>query len=243
MRLFPFLLFVSAGSLGAQSIAIQNFSFEDPPTPPGTFIAGPNLPPAGWTVFGSTSLTRAVGVLNPATTTLYGQPAPDGSNVGVVFLMSGGGPAGLEQTLSATLALQTTYTLSLRIGNIANDPTPPHNSFDFSGFPGYRVELLAGGTLLAFDENSVLPAEGAFLPTSFEFTTGLAHPQAGQPLQIRLLNLNGAGIEVNFDLVQLNAVAAVPEPATWVGGALALASLSLARGRLNRPAAAGRRRP
>lgn len=210
----------------AQPITIQNHSFENPATPPGTFIAGPASPPVGWTIFGTTSPTRAVGVLNPATTTLYSQPVPDGSsNVGVVFLMSGGGPAGLEQVLADSLALNTTYTLSLQIGNIANDPTPPHNAFDFNGFPGYRVELRAGGTLLAFDQNTVLPAEGTFLPTSFEFTTGPVHPQAGQPLQIRLINLNGSGIEVNFDNVQLVAVAAVPEPATVAGGMLAAALL------------------
>ncbi|MBS0659522.1 MAG: hypothetical protein JSR82_14870 [Verrucomicrobia bacterium] len=225
MRLSPFLLLVTAGSLGAQSLTIRNFSFEIPVTPAGTFIAGPASPPTGWSVFGSTSITRAVGVLNPATTTLYTQPVPHGSNVAVVFLMSGGGPAGLEQTLTDVLALNTTYTLSLQIGNIANDPNPPHNSFDFTGFPGYRVELLAGGTLLAFDQNSVLPAEGAFLPTSFEFTTGPSHPQVGQPLQIRLINLNGAGIEVNFDDVQLVANAAVPEPGTIAAGVLAVALL------------------
>lgn len=228
----PVLAFLAAATIvssaAAQPIAIQNFSFENPATPDGTFIAGPASPPTGWTFFGSTSTSRSVGVLNPATTTLYTQPVPEGRNVAVIFLMNAGGPVGLEQVLADTLQLNTTYTLTLSIGNIGNDPNPPHNAFNFTGFPGYRVEVTAGGTVLAFDQNSVLPAEGAFLPTTVTFTTGPVHALAGQPLGLRLINLNGPnGIEVNFDNVLLNATVAAPEPGTVAAGGLAVATLAL----------------
>jgi hypothetical protein len=68
--------------------------------------------------------SRTVGVLNPDGTTLYPGGAPDGSNVGVVFLLDDFGnqthfvgiEAGIEQTLATVLETDTVYTLTLTPG-------------------------------------------------------------------------------------------------------------------------------
>jgi hapalindole H/12-epi-hapalindole U/12-epi-fischerindole U synthase len=216
---------LDASFLQAASLTTQNHSFENPATGDGTFIASDTSAPTGWEIYGSTMVGfRFFGVLDPAGTTLYSEPVPDGENVGVVFFFTpGSDEGGLEQTLGDNLELNTEYTLTVDVGNIANDPNPPHNSFDFSGFPGYRIELLAGGNVIAADDNSLLIGEGAFETSSIQFTTGGAHAHAGQALGIRLINLNGSGIEVNFDDVVLNAIA-IPEPSacSFVAGAVVM---------------------
>lgn len=215
------------GGAWAADLLITNPSFETPATPPGTFITSQSSGPSGWSIYGSLSASRQVGVVNPNSTTLYADAVPDGSNVGVVFLLTGSGSeAGLRQTLVDTLQLSTQYTLTIDVGNIANDPNPPHNSFNFTGFPGYRIDFMAGGVVLASDNNTLLPGEGRFLTSTVSFTTGLSDPNQGQMLGIRLVNLNGPGIEVNFDQVRLDATA-VPEPtsAALLGSVLGLLAL------------------
>jgi hypothetical protein len=203
------LLALAPALTAAAPVTISNPSFEQPATPPDSFIVG-SVAPAGWTSFGNLNDdTRVVGVVNPNDTVLYVEEVPDGSNVGVTFFQDfSGDEAGMQQTLAATLQLATEYTLSVEIGNMAS--APPPNDFDFDGFPGYRVELLAGGVVIASDENSLLPGEGRFLTSTVEVTIGDSHPQAGQALGIRLTNLDAApGTEVNFDDVRLDATALV----------------------------------
>ena len=210
-------LAVLPGFANAIDVTIVNHSFEQPVIGAGTFST--NSPPTGWVGFGSLNFSnRTIGVLNPSTTTLYPGGAPDGSNVGVVFLMDNAGnqsffansPAGLEQTLSATLQPSSQYILTVNVGNIANDPTLPHNQFQFAGFPGYRIELLAGGSVIATDNNSLLPGEGVFFTSILQFTSS-SNVTPGQALGIRLINLNSSvGLEVNFDNVRL-AFVPVPE--------------------------------
>jgi hypothetical protein len=193
----------------AAPVTVSNPSFEQPVTPADSFIVGAVAPP-GWTSFGNLNDdTRVVGVVNPNDTILYVEEVPDGNNIGVTFFQDfSGDEAGMQQTLAATLQLATEYTLTVEIGNMAS--APPPNDFDFDGFPGYRVELLAGGVVIASDENTQLPGEGRFLTSTVELTTGDSHPQAGQALGIRLTNLDAApGTEVNFDDVRLDATAIV----------------------------------
>ncbi len=197
-------------------IFVANHSFEAPAIAAGTFST--TAPPPGWVGYGPLNFgARTIGVLNPATTTLYSGAPPDGANVGVAFLLDNPNnqlffarqEAGLQQTLGAVLQTSRRYRLTVEVGNIANDVGAP---FLFGGFPGYRVELQAGGVAVAADSNTLLPAEGAFLSSVVQVDIGASHPQAGQPLRIRLVNLNAAiGIEVNFDNVRLES-----EPiATW----------------------------
>lgn len=208
-----FLFALLSSPLASQQISVVNAGFELPIIPAGTFQTV-SAPP-GWSPFGIIDFgNRTIGVLHPNTTALYPDGAPEGDNVGVAFLMDDPGnqtlftnrEAGLEQVLTDTLQTSTHYRLTVEVGNIANDPNPPHNAFQFAGFPGYRIELRAGGQIIAQEENGLLPAEGAFETCTLQVSIGNNHPQAGLPLSIRLVNLNAdVGLEVNFDDVRLHA--------------------------------------
>jgi len=218
----------------AELITVQNAGFETLSLANNTFnVSSPG--PAGWSAYGTINHNnRSIGVVNPTGSTLYPGGAPEGRNVGVVFLMDNPGnqsqfagiESGLVQTLSATLQTNTRYTLTVEVGNMATDPSPQH-AFAFTGFPGYRVDLLAGGQVIASDNNSLLPSEGTFLTSQFSLSIGASHVLAGQALGIRLVNLNAApGIEVNFDNIRLDATA-IPEPATFAS-LLGIVTLALA---------------
>jgi len=211
-------------------IAVVNSGFEAPAIAAGSFET--TAPPPGWTGYGPLDFGfRTIGVLNPATTTLYAVAPPDGSNVGVVFLLDdpgnptifAGQEAGLTQTLDTALQGGRSYVLRVEVGNIAVDPDPPHNVFAFAGFPGYRVELRAGGVTVAADVNTLAIPEGEFRSAVVAVDIAADHPQIGELLSIRLGNLNqSVGIEVNFDDVRLESSPIAP-PNAWSaqGGALA----------------------
>lgn len=204
---------------GGTPIPITNHGFESNNAQPNCFVG---LIPTGWTLYDPNGIhdgaVDAVGVLD----TLPGGPhfqsgAPEGSQVALVFLQGdiGGGPVGLQQTLGATLQANTRYTLRVQVGDIASGQGPPpcdvFGFFHLDGFPGYRVQLLAGGQVIAEDFNSLAPLldDGFFLQTTIVHTTNAAPPQLGQALAVRLINLNtidtpmDPGIEVDFDDVQL----------------------------------------
>jgi hypothetical protein len=221
----------------AEYLSVANPGFEAQTVANGTYID--NGAPTGWQTYDPNGIIghnySSLGVLNPAGTALYPGGAPQGRNVALVFLWpyaphlaDAGKPAGIQQTLAANLQANTQYTLTLQIGNIAVEPPPPYVAFDLNGFPGYRIELLAGGVLLAADNDTLDPAEGTFALSTTTFVTGAAHPQLGQALTIRLINLNtpNSGIEVNFDDVRLEAVP-VPEPSTIAMGFAAVLAVGL----------------
>lgn len=227
-----------AQPMGAEAalVTINNPSFESPVTAPATFTGSQSAGPAGWTVYnsGATNNQRFFGVWNPSTTNSFVNGAPDGANVGVVFLenTTNLAEAGLRQTLTSTLQLSMQYTLTVEVGNFSPaDPGP----FNFTGFPGYRVELFAGSTLVASDPNTLSPGEGVFATSVVSFTTGSSHANAGQAMSIRLVNLNGPGTEVNFDNVRLDA-SPVPEPSTAAFGAIGMICALLKRHRTARHA-------
>jgi hapalindole H/12-epi-hapalindole U/12-epi-fischerindole U synthase len=223
-------LLLSATNAIAVDVPVLNFSFENPGTAPNTFTGGMNFGPANWQVYntGNTDGDRYFGVWNPTGTTSYLDPI-HGSNIGVVFLQNTTNiaEAGLRQTLGITLQPNTAYTLTVDVGNFAPQPGP----FEFTGFPGYRVDLLAGNTLLASDNNTLAPGEGRFLTTNVVFDAPANHAALGQSVVIRLVNLNGPGTEVNFDNVRMDA-SPVPEPVGMV--ALAGGVLLLVRRRIIR---------
>ncbi len=233
-------LLAVAGSTVAAPVAIINGGFEDlyfgdlpaqyaGVVPPTAFPTGPA--PNGWSAFGLSG-GAFVGVLNPGTLaadggTNFPAGAPEGNNVALLFYndFAGGPEFGIEQTLGATLALNTTYTLQVEVGNIASgiSSEPTYAGFGFfnlDGFPGYRIELRAGTTIIAQDLNSLSPGEGLFQTSTIQATIGAAHADVGAPLSIRLVNLNlqdvndpAVDLEVDFDNVRLDA-APVPLPAT-----------------------------
>lgn len=209
LRTAVLLVLGSAATSIAGPVAVVNPGFEATVLAPGTFFTA--SPPPGWSAYGSIdNFARAVGSVNPSGTLLYLEPVPEGANVGVVFLGTTptGAEAGLEQTLAATLQPWTTYTLTVEVGNMGYEPAPPHGSFDFHGFPGYRVELLAGGVVIGSDADTLSPADGFFATSTVQVPVASVHAQLGQPLSVRLVNRDAAaGIEVNFDDVRLDASA------------------------------------
>ncbi|MCA9121834.1 MAG: hypothetical protein H6822_11845 [Planctomycetaceae bacterium] len=211
-------------------VVVVNPSFEDiaGETPFNEFTFGP-LP--GWDLYDPGNITSGgtgpqyyVGTLTPGE--VPSEPgliqnfpggAYDGQRVAIAFNFDGsgdGGEYGIQQTLAATLQANTSYALSVNIGNIATGTAISGQTFFLDGLPGYRVELLAGDTVIASDNSSLsgLIAEGEFGESVVTFDAVAAHPQLGQPLGIRLVNLNqtagvpaGNDLEVDFDNVRLIA--------------------------------------
>jgi hypothetical protein len=152
---------------------------------------------------------------NPGVYVNFPDGAPEGERVAIAFNFAGSGSQGeygLVQTLGVVLESQTTYTLRVLVGNIASGTAMSGDIFDLDGFPGYRVDLLAGGVVVAQDDSSLSGSipEGEFALSSVSLSTGASHPQLGSPLGIRLVNLNvidprfpEANLEVDFDDVQL----------------------------------------
>ena len=198
--------------MGAQKTPVINGGFEWPVLGDGVFDV--SAAPLAWEAYGAIDFGwRTVGALNPNGTTLYPGGAPDGNNVGVVFLLDDPGDqsvwagveAGLQQGFGIPFGSGLHHRLEVDVGNIANDPEPPHGSFQFDGFPGYRVELLAGEVAVA-SRTGPAPPEGGWVTAVITFTAGEDHPLLGEELGVRLVNLNaGPGLEVNFDRVRLTA--------------------------------------
>lgn len=249
------LPFVAMTGLQGASVAIVNPGFEDisGESPFNEFTFGPLN---GWDLYDPGAITDNgdgptyfIGTLQPTivastgnTTTPQFFPggAPEGSRVGIAFNFSGsggGGEYGLQQTLSHILQANTTYTLTALVGNIASGRDVGQNDYNLNGFPGYRIDLLAGAALLAttqtIDPGAI--AEGAFATAEYQYTTGASDPELGQALTIRLVNLNqvdgafpAADLEVDFDDIRLDATA-IPEARTATLLALMLLGLALRR--------------
>jgi hypothetical protein len=212
----------------AASIAIVNSGFEDPDLTNLPPVIGDEVftfeTPPGWQLYDPSNLipdnrdlsTSFVGVWDPSPA-FFTNEAPEGNNVGAILLAQapGSGMVGFTQTLSSTLKANVKYSLQVEVGNPGSI---------FAGFPGYRIQLLAGGTIIAEDDNTLSLSEGTFDTSIISFTTSANDLNIGQQLEIRLLNiLDGSGLEVDFDDVKLEAKP-VPEPISALG-LLALGAL------------------
>lgn len=222
----------------AAPISITNAGFEDisGESPLNEFTFGPLN---GWDLYDPDTITGGgegptyfVGTLTPFEPDPIGNPGvfanfPDGAAEGERVAISfnfegsgGGGEYGLFQTLADALQANTAYNLQVEIGNIASATAMSGEFFDLDGFPGYRVDLLAGGVVIAQDNNSLSGSidEGEYGTSTVALATGATHPQLGQSLGIRLVNLNqidpaftDSDLEVDFDDVRLDAIQ-VPDP-------------------------------
>jgi hypothetical protein len=185
-------------------ITIDNPGFEAELRGDGTY----NYAHQGWGWFAN---AEELGTWNPGLVGEigYGGDAPEGQNVGWVNPGGVGVPGGFAQVLTETLKADTTYKLTVEVGNTLAYP-----------WGGYSVQLLAGGTpgdtgeitvgtLLAEDANSLTIAVDTFETSTVTYTynPALHSHLLGEPLQIRLLSLGnvsaGDYTEADFDDVQL----------------------------------------
>jgi len=176
------------------AISIVNAGFETPAKDDGIYSNDFTDCP-GWSAFDG-----AFGGVWDISAANYGGNAPEGENIAYVY----SGTAGIEQVLAETVKADTTYTLSVEVGN---------NVLPIAPWTGYTVQLLAGGTVLDADDNSLTIAADTIKTSTVVYASGaddVADPNVGLPLQIRLLSLGGG--EVNFDDVQLSAVGPAPNP-------------------------------
>ncbi len=202
-------------------VPVENAGFESPELGIGGF----ETPVPGWNEVGA---PLSIGVLHPAEGE-FDAGTPEGDNVAFINGQDDGD--GISQVLAgagSTLTSGAQYTLAVEVGN--------SNSFDFEG---YRVQLLAGGVVLAEDDNSLNPANGAFKTSTVVYAYDPDEHESliGESLEIRLLSKAEASGEINFDDVRLTVeftqpVANTGGPYTVVpGGMLQLdASASLASG-------------
>jgi hypothetical protein len=171
---------IAANNALADLIVVVNPSFEDisGETPFNEFTFGPLN---GWQLYdpglitnGGAGGTFFIGTLTPNPPAFFHSGATNGQRVGIAFNFAGcggQGEYGMQQTLAATLQPKLTYTLQVDIGNIASGTAVNGSFFPLAGFPGYRVDLLAGGQVIASDNNSLAGAiaEGTFATSELLF--------------------------------------------------------------------------
>ncbi|MBD2181613.1 hypothetical protein H6S82_03925 [Planktothrix sp. FACHB-1355] len=108
----------------AFSLAITNAGFEDPILGYGEFT-DKSIP--GWELYDPSGLISIPFVANyavyHAASYSYVDEAPEGNNVGAIFLglEPRSGVAGITQTLSSVLTAGTKYDLQVKVGNAAPD--------------------------------------------------------------------------------------------------------------------------
>jgi len=198
-----FAVFVCFSALaGAAEVAIVNPSFEEPVKADGDYSLDLSDCP-GWSLFDNGQTGGSIGVWN-ITNASYGGNAPEGENIGYVTKY------GFAQVLTETLTAEMSYILTVEVGN--------NQAFAWTG---YKVQLLAGETLLAEDDNTVAVASDTFETSTVTYDYDPADSAlVGQPLQIRLLCIDEN--EVDFDNVKLKVVSSATVDAgddmlTWSG--------------------------
>lgn len=189
---------VTAPALGVP-ITIINPSFEIDNPGPGGVSSGPT---AGWSGVGHLDRTAA-----PFNTVI--DPTPDGADAERLGWSNGGTPT---QVLSALLLANTTYTLTVDIGDRTD-----------LAFAGAQLRLgtgpgLGSNLLPAVVVANTTPVNGAGPNDGWQtwqstFTTGAAPPNLGQPLRIELFN--PGTIQTLYDNVRLDA-SPVPEAASSI---------------------------
>ena len=171
----------------ATSIAITNFSFEDPGLGDGVW----NSSITGWTISGGTA-----GVWNPQVNQTIGDGGPltdptqafiGGIPDGAQVAYSNGGD--IEQTTGVVLEEGYRYTLKVWVGG---------RSAIYSNKP-YAV-ILAGTNPLITE--SGFNAANSWAEVTASYTATPPDPNVGQTLKIKLVN--GDGVQLDFDKVTLD---------------------------------------
>jgi hypothetical protein len=187
-------LLISPATADEKAIAIDNPGFEDPVLDEDgwTWLEVP-----GWTWVGG----EGPGIWHVTSADFEPVVAPDGQNV-LYTENAVGDPGGVAQVLTETFAVDTDYTLTVEVGN---------SYYYYNG--GYSVRLLAGGTVIAEDNDTLWPEYMTWATSTVVYTYDPADAAlVGQPLEIRLLNLalnkdnppEGDAVGVEFDNVTLS---------------------------------------
>ena len=229
--------FLATNASRAVSIVVTNPGFEDTSgqTVFNEFTFGV---PAGWQIYDPADIHPSaglfVGTLQPNGVDFFTTTAPEGDRVAILYneTRRGEGEYGFFQELTDTLTANSHYTLTVEVGNIASGFAQNGAFFNLDAFPGYRVEFLAGGTVISMDNNSLGIPEAEFATSTVTFTTGETHPLLGQALGIRLVSENtlppgspaDLALEVDFDDVALT-VDSIPEPKSLMLFAVGFLSL------------------
>jgi len=188
-------------------ITIDNPGFEDPVLGEDDYTWG-DIP--GWTLVGGEATgTEGSGVWNVTSADFDPVVAPEGENVLYTEYVPEGIAKGVAQVLTETFAADTDYTLTVEVGNAW-----------YYYFGGYSVQLLAGGVVIAEDNDTLWPDYYTWATSTVEYTYDPADADlVGQPLEIRLLNLEldkdvaaPDVVGVEFDNVTLSYVPAPPAP-------------------------------
>eukprot|EP01083_Nonionella_stella_P194438 717212_1 len=130
------------------------------------------------------------------------------------------GEFGIYQTLSAHITANTMYMLHLWVGNPATNTWSDSSSlpglFVKDGFPGYRVQLLAGNEVIVEDNNTTFIEEGHWKQSNVSVIVRPDHPDIGKQIGVRLVNKNipnyPAYGQVYFDNIVLEAIPLDPPP-------------------------------
>jgi len=200
MSLVLVLALTATASPDQITITIENPGFEDPVLTEDDWTWG-DIP--GWTlVGGDVTGIEGSGVWNTTSADFDPVLAPEGQNVLYTEYLPEGIAKGAAQVLTEKFAADTTYTLTVEIGNSW-----------YYYFSGYSVQLLAGGVVIAEDNDTLWPEYYKWATSTVEYTYDPADAAlVGQPLEIRLLCLEldkdsppaGDVVGVEFDNVRLS---------------------------------------
>jgi len=184
-------------------IPVLNAGFEDPVLDEDGYTWG-DVP--GWTLVGGEATgVEGSGVWSVTLADFDPVIAPEGENVLFTEYLPEGIAKGVTQVLTETFAADTDYTLTAEVGN---------SNYYYNG--GYSVQLLAGGTVIAEDNDTLWPEYKTWATSTVAYTYDPNDSAlVGQPLEIRLLNLEldkdsppaGEVVGVEFDNVTLSYVA------------------------------------
>lgn len=197
-----------------EDIFIENHSFEadegNPALYMGVVNAWPRYNPGGLQ-YGSTTaadITDGILDLDFPDSPWYNDGAPEGDKILVLFSWDGesqGSLFGVQQELNAPIQGNSRYTFRVSVGNIQSGTGQSGTFLNLSDFPGYRVQLLAEGSVIYDDLNELAPEEGEFLVSDCVFEIPEGSDFIGRDITIRLTNqlMSDVRDEVNFDNVEL----------------------------------------
>lgn len=175
------------------NLEVSNHSFEDLILPEGYFTRPLDSPPApnvilsadpipSWTILGN----GQAGTLNCDVNHQISSSTMDGENTAWLHKTI------ISQILKDVLVKNTAYELSVGVGFTVG-----------GGSPGYRIQLLAGNTILAEDNNSLVLQSGELVTSKIRYKSPSDSPLLGRKLCIVIESF---GIETIFDDVRLSAI-------------------------------------